>query len=36
MESGDSVYFDSSAPHSYQATGDATARAIVITTPPRV
>lgn len=36
LETGDSVYFDSSAPHSYQAAGGATARAIVITTPPRV
>lgn len=36
MESGDSVYFDSSAPHSYRGVGTQTAKAIVITTPPRV
>jgi transcriptional regulator with XRE-family HTH domain len=36
METGDSVYFDSSAPHSYRGIGTGTAKAIVITTPPRV
>lgn len=36
MNKGDSVYFDSSAPHSYRGVGKETARAIVITTPPRV
>jgi transcriptional regulator with XRE-family HTH domain len=36
METGDSVYFDSSAPHAYRGVGTATAKAIVITTPPRV
>lgn len=36
MEQGDSVYFDSSAPHSYRGVGTETAKAIVITTPPRV
>ena len=36
METGDSVYFDSSAPHAYRGIGTATAKAIVITTPPRV
>lgn len=36
LETGDSVYFDSSAPHSYRAAGEITAKAIVITTPPRV
>lgn len=36
MDSGDSVYFDSSAPHSYRGVGTQTAKAIVITTPPRV
>lgn len=36
LETGDSVYFDSSAPHSYRGVGDGTAKAIVITTPPRV
>jgi transcriptional regulator with XRE-family HTH domain len=36
METGDSVYFDSSAPHAYRGVGAVTAKAIVITTPPRV
>jgi transcriptional regulator with XRE-family HTH domain len=36
METGDSVYFDSSAPHAYRGIGTITAKAIVITTPPRV
>lgn len=36
MGKGDSVYFDSSAPHSYRGMGPETARALVITTPPRV
>ena len=36
MGKGDSVYFDSSAPHSYRGVGTETARALVITTPPRV
>ncbi len=36
METGDSVYFDSSAPHAYRGIGTMTAKAIVITTPPRV
>jgi mannose-6-phosphate isomerase-like protein (cupin superfamily) len=36
IETGDSVYFDSSVPHSYRGSGSATAKAIVITTPPRV
>lgn len=31
---GDSVYFDSSEPHAYRAVSDA--KAIVITTPPRI
>ena len=33
---GDSVYFDSSEPHSYRGTSRTPAKAIVITTPPRV
>lgn len=33
---GDSVYFDSSAPHSYRGLDDEPAKAIVITTPPRL
>jgi transcriptional regulator with XRE-family HTH domain len=36
MEVGDSVYFDSSAPHSYRGIGKSISKAIVITTPPRV
>lgn len=36
LGAGDSVYFDSSAPHAYRGIGTNTARAIVITTPPRV
>jgi len=36
LDSGDSVYFDSSAPHAYRGVGKETAKAIVITTPPRV
>jgi transcriptional regulator with XRE-family HTH domain len=35
MNSGDSVYFDSSVPHSYRGLGDSVAKAVVITTPPR-
>ena len=36
MGKGDSVYFDSSAPHSYRGVGTEPARALVITTPPRL
>lgn len=36
MEVGDSVYFDSSAPHSYRGIAKTVSKAIVITTPPRV
>jgi transcriptional regulator with XRE-family HTH domain len=36
LKPGDSVYFDSSEPHSYQGLSKIPARAIVITTPPRV
>jgi transcriptional regulator with XRE-family HTH domain len=35
MEVGDSVYFDSSCPHSYRGIAEGTSKAIVITTPPR-
>ena len=35
LEEGDSVYFDSSEPHSYRGLRNQMARAIVITTPPR-
>jgi transcriptional regulator with XRE-family HTH domain len=36
LRSGDSVYFDSSEPHYYRGLSKSPARAIVITTPPRV
>jgi transcriptional regulator with XRE-family HTH domain len=36
LKTGDSVYFDSSEPHSYQGLSKIPARALVITTPPRV
>jgi transcriptional regulator with XRE-family HTH domain len=35
LEAGDSVYFDSSEPHSYHGRSQEAARAIVVTTPPR-
>jgi transcriptional regulator with XRE-family HTH domain len=35
LKPGDSVYFNSSEPHSYQGLSKTPARAIVITTPPR-
>jgi transcriptional regulator with XRE-family HTH domain len=35
LEAGDSVYFDSSEPHSYLGKSQEAARAIVVTTPPR-
>jgi transcriptional regulator with XRE-family HTH domain len=36
LKAGDSVYFDGSQPHAYRALGDETARALVVTTPPRL
>ncbi len=36
LDSGDSVYFDSSGQHSYRGLTDKPSRALVITTPPRV
>ncbi len=36
LRPGDSVYFDSSQSHSYQGLSKQPARAIVITTPPRI
>ena len=36
LSAGDSVYFDSGNPHGYRAVGSAPARAIVVTTPPRL
>ncbi len=35
LEAGDSVYFDSSEPHSYLGRSQEAARAIVVTTPSR-
>jgi len=35
LEAGDSVYFDPSEPHSYRAAGRRSARAMVVTSPPR-
>jgi mannose-6-phosphate isomerase-like protein (cupin superfamily) len=36
LGTGDSVYFDSSAPHAYRGLDSKVSKAIVITTPPRV
>ena len=37
LQAGDSVYFDSSQPHAYRsAEAGRTAKAIVVTTPPRI
>jgi transcriptional regulator with XRE-family HTH domain len=36
LHSGDSVYFDSSEPHSYRGMSKNPARALVVTTPPRL
>lgn len=36
LQAGDSVYFDSGNPHGYRSLSEGTARAIVITTPPRL
>jgi transcriptional regulator with XRE-family HTH domain len=36
LKDGDSAYFDSSNPHGYRSAGEKRARAIVITTPPRL
>lgn len=36
LHSGDSVYFDSSEPHSYRGVSRQAAKAIVVTTPPRI
>jgi len=35
LNTGDSVYFDASEPHTYRALNGVNAKAIVITTPPR-
>ena len=36
LHAGDSVYFDSSEPHSYRGAERHATRAIVVTTPPRL
>ena len=36
LEPGDSVYFDSSEPHSYRGVGAEACKAVVITLPPRI
>lgn len=36
LKQGDSVYFDATEPHSYRGTSRSAARAIVVTTPPRL
>jgi transcriptional regulator with XRE-family HTH domain len=36
LEAGDSVYFDSSEPHAYRSAGKSAAKAVVVTTPPRL
>jgi mannose-6-phosphate isomerase-like protein (cupin superfamily) len=36
LNSGDSVYFDSSETHSYRGVSEVVARALVVTTPPRL
>ncbi|MEP6534154.1 MAG: XRE family transcriptional regulator [Bryobacteraceae bacterium] len=36
IKAGDSVYFDASEPHSYRGTSRMPARAIVVTSPPRM
>lgn len=36
LHAGDSVYFDASEPHSYYGQSDSVAKAIIITTPPRI
>ena len=36
LRQGDSVYFDPSEPHSYRGVSKTPAKAIVVTTPPRL
>jgi transcriptional regulator with XRE-family HTH domain len=36
LHAGDSAYFDASHPHAYRAVGAAKAKAVVVTTPPRL
>jgi quercetin dioxygenase-like cupin family protein len=35
LGAGDSVYFDSAEPHSYRGLTEPSARAVVVTLPPR-
>jgi transcriptional regulator with XRE-family HTH domain len=36
LNAGDSVYFDPTEPHSYHGSGEQSARAVVVTSPPRL
>jgi transcriptional regulator with XRE-family HTH domain len=36
LQAGDSVYFDGSEPHSYSGHSDPPARAVIVTSPPRL
>lgn len=36
LHEGDSVYFDASHPHAYRSAGQGKAKAVVVTTPPRL
>jgi transcriptional regulator with XRE-family HTH domain len=36
LRQGDSVYFDASHPHAYRSAGTGRAKAVVVTTPPRL
>jgi hypothetical protein len=36
LSAEDSVYFDSSEPHSYRGLTEPSARAVVVTLPPRI
>ncbi|MCS7041573.1 MAG: XRE family transcriptional regulator [Bryobacteraceae bacterium] len=36
LKEGDSVYFDASHPHAYRSAGPGRAKAVVVTTPPRL
>lgn len=36
LHAGDSAFFDASHPHAYRAAGAASAKAVVVTTPPRL
>ena len=36
LSAGDSVYFDSTEPHSYRGLTEPSARAVVVTLPPRI